>query len=199
MKRRSRCAPVGGVGRFTEDVAGGGGGGVTVSTPGGGGVLAAGYGVRNWLDASVELAAAGFTQATYDDARVMVQGVPASGRVSRSSRVMQLRAGGTLRLGTGWVPTVYLGLGLSARMPTAATLQRDGRGEIVDLTPDGMAADLQLDGCAVVRVGLDHRVNRRWSVGLAADASRTLGVRASPLDVVSAGLSLAYTWYPGWW
>lgn len=188
----------GGVGRFTEDVTGDARG-ATVSTYGGGGEIGAGYGVSNRLDVGAELAAAGFTQATYDAAKVTIMGVPVAGRVTRRTRLAQLRAGATLRLGVAWVPIWYLGVGLSARMPAAAILGRDERGNTLDLTPDGMAAGAQLDVCATTRIGLERRIDRRWSAGVAAEATHTLGLGAPPIDVVSAGISLSYTWYPGWW
>ncbi|HEX8112186.1 MAG TPA: hypothetical protein VF516_30845, partial [Kofleriaceae bacterium] len=104
--------PIGSVGRFTEDVAGDARG-ATASTYGGGGELGLSYGVRNWLDLGAELAAAGFTRATYRDAIVTIMGIPATGRVTRTARLSQLRAGATFRLGLAWVPTVYVGAGLS--------------------------------------------------------------------------------------
>jgi hypothetical protein len=48
-----------------------------------------------------ELGVAGFTQATYDAAKVTIMGVPTSGRVTRTTRLAQLHAGATLRLGVG--------------------------------------------------------------------------------------------------
>jgi hypothetical protein len=190
--------PVGGVGRFTEDVTGGAGG-ATASTYGGGAELGLSYGVQNWLDLEAEFAGAGFTQATYNGAMVTIMGIPATGRVTRTTRVAQLRVGATFRLGLAWVPTVYVGAGPSARIPTAGTLRIDGRGDTLDLTPDGMAAALQFDACVVARLGFEHRIDRRWSVGVVVDASHTLGLGGSPVDLVSAGISLAYTWYPLWW
>jgi hypothetical protein len=189
--------PMGGVGHVTEDVAGAAGG-ASVSTYGGGGEVTVGYGVRNWLDVGGELAVVAFTRATYDAAMVTIMGIPTTGRVTRTMRLTQLRAGATLRLGVAWVPTIYLGAGLSARMPTAGTLRVDNHGDALDLTPDGMAAGVQLDACVVARIGFEHRIDRRWSVGVAMDASRTLGLGAPPVDMVSGGVSLSYTWYPLW-
>jgi hypothetical protein len=190
--------PIAGIGRFTEDVTGGAGG-ASASTSGGGGELGLAYGVRNWLDVSGELAAVGFTAARYDMAKVSVMGVPETGRVTRTSRLAQLRAGASLRLGLAWVPTLYVGAGLSARMPTAAALRTDVRGDTVELTPDGMSAKVQLDACFVARIGIDRRIDRRWSIGAAMEASHTLGLGASTFDLVSAGISIAYTWYPQAW
>lgn len=187
--------PIGIIGRFTESVASDGQD-TAVSTYGGGGAVSVAYGARNWLDVGVELLAAAFLRATYNPAQVTVMGVPTAGRVTRTTRLAQLRVGGTARLGVAWVPTLYVGLGPSMRMPTAGTLRQDVRGDTLNVTPDGMAADTQLDACVVLRVGIDHRLNRRWSIGLAAETNRTLGLGSSPLDLLSVGMSLSYTWYP---
>jgi len=61
-----------------------------------------------------------------------------------------------------------------------------------------MAAGVQLDACIAARIGLEHRIDRRWSAGVAVEASHTLGLGASPVDLVSGGISLSYTWYPPW-
>jgi hypothetical protein len=187
--------PIGGMGRFTESVTGDGRG-TTMAAYGGGAVVSLAYGVRNWLDVGVELAAVAFAQTIYDPAEVTVLGVPETGRVTRTSRLAQLRAGGTLRFGVAWIPTLSLGVGPSVRMPTAGTLRQDIHGDSLDLTADGMSSDAQLDGCVALRVGIEHRLNRRWNIGAAAEASRSVGVGARSFDVVSAGLSLSYTWYP---
>jgi hypothetical protein len=171
----------------------------SASSYGGGGALTAGYGVRNWLDVGAELSAAGFGEVTYDESQVTVMGIRSAGRVTRASRFVQFHMGPTVRLGVAWVPTVYLGVGVSARVPTTATLVRDGRNDPITLVPDGMAAGVQLDACAAARVGFEHRLTPRWSAGVAAGATRTLGFTASPMQVIWAGLSVSYTWYPGWW
>lgn len=186
--------PIGGTARFTEDVAMGGQG-LAASTYRGG--LAAGlaYGVRNWLDVGGELVAASFSEASYDSAMVTITGVPTVGRLTRTSRLAQLRAGATLRLGVGWVPTLYLGMGGNARLPSDAALQGAGQ---TSRTPNNLSATVLFDLAVIGRIGFEHRLDRRWSVGFSIEAVRTAGFGGPPVDMLSAGISGAYTWYPGW-
>jgi hypothetical protein len=188
--------PAGAVGRVAEPVGVAGTGAPVVASVYGGG-LAAGlsYGLRDWLDLGAELEAAGFTRATYDAASVLIENNPFMGRVERTTRAAQLRFGATLRLGVAWVPTVHLGLGLGARQRTAATLRFDDQ-RVLLLTPDDMGASMSVDLVTAVRVGLEHRLDRRWTVGVAAGAGHALGLGAPSLDIFSMNLSLAYTWYP---
>ena len=188
--------PVAGVGLFSENIAPGGGSSAA-STYGGGGEVSMAYGLRNWLDVGAEAIAAAFTKATYDSATVAVHGISTMGRVTRTTRIAQLRAGATLRLGVAWVPVVHLGFGLGARMPTAATLRTDENAR-VDLTPDGMDAGMSVDLCVIARAGLEHRLDRRWSIGVSAEVAHTVGLAGLSADLLSAGVSLSYTWYPLW-
>jgi hypothetical protein len=187
--------PVASVGRFSEDVTRDGRG-TSASTFGAGTAVAVGYGVRNWIDVGAELVAAGFTQAAYDEAQVTVMGSASLGRVTRTSRLVHLHAGPTLRFGVAWVATVYAGVGLGARLPSAGTLLRQG--DPRSYTPDGMAADVEFDAVVAARVGFEHRFHR-WSTGVAAEVTRTLGLGARAVDVVAAGITVSYRWYPGWW
>jgi hypothetical protein len=172
---------------------------VVDSVSGGGLDVGLSYGLRNWLDVGGELGAAGFTRATYDPASVTIGGEPATGHVERTTRAVQLRAGATLRLGVAWVPVVYLGLGVGTRRRTAATIPvQDHQGQPVDLTPDHLTAGFTLDLVTAVRVGLEHRIDRRWTVGVDASASHTMGLGAATLDTLSGSVSLGYTWYALW-
>lgn len=191
--------PVGGVGRVHENVGGNDAAPASASRPVGataysaGGELGVAYGVRNWLDLEGDLVGAGFTQATYDGAWVSLAGAPTMGQVTRTTRVAQLRVGATLRAGVAWVSTLHLGLGLGARMQGAAMLASAGR---PPLTPDGLDTKVALDGAAIVRVGLDHRIDRRWSIGVSAEAVHQAGFGVASIDGISGGLALSYSWYP---
>lgn len=172
---------------------------VVDSVSGGGLDVGLSFGLRNWLDVGGELGVAGFTRAAYDPASVTIEGEPAMGHVERTTRAVQLRAGATLRLGTAWVPVLYLGLGVGTRRRTAATISLpDHLGQRVELTPDHMAAGFTLDLVAAVRVGFEHRITRRWTVGIDASAGHTVGLGASTLDTLSGSISLGYTWYSLW-
>jgi len=192
--------PIGAIGRITEHVENTASGDAAVaSVSGGGGEVGLRYGLRNWLDIGGEIVATGFTQAIYDPATVAVVGNPVMGRLMRTTRLGQLRAGATLRLGISWVPFLRLGLGVGGRALTSATLQDREHARELDVTPDGMNASFAIDVVASLGIGLEHRLDRRWTVGLGADATHAIGLGTPPLDVVSAGVSLSYTWYPLLW
>jgi hypothetical protein len=188
---------IGAVGRATERVQDvGSGDAVATAVYGGGGELGLSYGLRNWLDVGGEVVGAGFGQATYDPVSVPVTGSTAMGRLTRTTRILQLRGGATLRLGVGWVPILHLGLGLGARVLSAATLLDEEHAGSFDVTPDGMNASVAIDIVANARVGLEHRLDRRWTMGVTAEATHAMGFGTQPLDIASIGVSLSYTWYP---
>ena len=162
---------------------------------GGGGVSAGlSWGVRNWLDVGGELAALTLVEARYEGATATVFGVPRMGELSRTSRLAQARAVARLRLGVGWVPAVQLALGVGGRQRSAASLAYDS----AVVAPDGGERELALDAVAGIRLGLDHRITRRWSLGLSAGATACIGIGAPDLQVFDASLSLGYSWYPLW-
>ena len=188
--------PVGAIGRITERAGDVRGGEAVVSRNGGGGEVGLNYGVRNWLDVGGEVVGAAFAQAIYDPVAVTVAGSPAMGHLTRTTRLVQLRAGATLRLGVGWVPTVHLGLGIGGRVLSAGVLHDEEHARTFVVTPDGMSEGVAMEVLACARIGFEHRLDRRWSVGLDAEASYAVGVGTPPLEVAAAGVSLAYTWYP---
>lgn len=162
----------------------------------GGGGLAAGlsWGVRNWLDLGGELAAVSLLEARYDGASARVFDVEHMGELSRTTRLAQLRGVATLRLGVGWVPTIQVALGVGGRQRTAARFAYD----TAVVMPDDGEAELALDAVAGLRLGLAHRLTRRWSLGLSAGATACFGIGAPDLQFFDASLSLGYTWYPLW-
>jgi hypothetical protein len=190
--------PIGALGRIAEDVGGREGGSVAVMRYGGGAELGVAYGLRNWLDIDGGLLGAGFSQAMYDPATVTITGSTAMGRLVRSTRVVQLRAGATFRLGVAWVPSLHLGIGIGSRMRTNATLVDDEHDGAFNVTPDGMGANAAFDFVALARLGFEHRLGARWSVGAHVETARAVGFNTPALDMFSAGLSLGYTWYPTW-
>lgn len=161
---------------------------------GGGGAVALSYGLRNWLDLGGELAAIATTRARYDSAIVEVGGSPTTGTLTRTTRVVQARVGATLRLGVAWVPTLHLAVGVGGRQRTAPTLEVSGD----TVAPDDPGPGFVLDLLATIRIGLDHRLTRRWTIGVAAGATEGLGINAPSLQLVEADLHLVYTWYPLW-
>jgi hypothetical protein len=190
--------PLGAMGRITENVDGAERAAIAAAAYGGGGGIGVAYGLRNWLNIDGEVLGAGFASAAYDPATVMITGSPTMGRLVRTTRLAQLRAGTTLRLGVAWVPTVHLGLGIGGRTRTAATLRDAEHNTTFDVTPDGMNASVALDFVAIAGVGFEHRLDERWSVGVHVEAAHAIGFGSPPLDLFSAGFSVAYTWYPRW-
>jgi hypothetical protein len=191
--------PISAMARVTENVGVGDGAPVARTTRGGGGELALAIGVRNWLDLEGDLVGAAFEPATYTAATAMITGTPETGRLVRATRIAQLRVGATLRLGVVWIPTVHLGLGIGARLLSAADLHFMDSGRQLDVTPDGLGTGFPLDFIAIARIGFEHRSGRHWSVGISAEAMRSAGISTPPLDVVSASLSVSYAWYPDLW
>lgn len=189
--------PVASIAQLNERIGTDGGGLLAATVPGGGLQLGLSYGVHNYLDIGLELAGATSGIATYDPATVTIAEQPNTGRVTRRTMaVAQLRVGATLRLGVAWVPTIYLGVGGGTRLRKAATLVETSQGVPINETPDGLDASSSLDLVAVTRVGLSHRLTRRWSFGAAIGASRVVGIGTTDAATLEGGIDLAYTWYP---
>lgn len=184
--------PVGGVARV-DDV--GAPEPATVAAAGLTGGLA--WGLRNWLDVGAEVLALGMPAARYDGATLPVSNNPQMGTLERTTRLAQLRLGATLRLGVAWVPTLHLGVGAGARQRSAARLTVDAGGGTT-LQPDDEPGGLAFDVVAVARAGLDHRVNRRWTLGVAGGITQCVGLGAPNLQILEATVNVAYSWYPLW-
>jgi hypothetical protein len=63
-------------------------------------------------------------------------------------------------------------------------------------TPDGLGAAWSFDVVTTVRAGLERRLGIHWFVGAGVAVARAAGIGAPSLDVVSVGVSCAYSWYP---
>lgn len=167
-----------------------------VMVGGGGAAGGLSWGVRNWIDLGGEVAVLGLREARYDDATLPVAGNDMPGELARTTRLAQLRATATFRFGVGWVPTVQLALGAGGRVRSAARFRVPSA--TAPVTPDGQDAELAFDAVAAVRLGLDHRLTRRWTIGVSAGATHCLGLGAPDIQVFDASLAVAYTWYPLW-
>ncbi|MBX3156797.1 MAG: hypothetical protein KF773_12395 [Deltaproteobacteria bacterium] len=162
---------------------------------GGGLVTGLSYGVLNWLDIGGEVAVHVTTHATYDTATLQVLGGMQTGELSRTTQLAHVRAGATLRLGVRWVPTLYIGIGAGGRHRSAAQLRTE-RGVFA---PDGQDSAITPDVLGTLRLGLDRRLTRRWSLGICAGATAYYGVTGTPgVQLLEANMSFAYTWYPNW-
>ncbi len=170
-----------------------------VIVPGAGFAGGVSWGVRNWLDVGGELAAGSFGEATYELATLPVGTNPRSGRLSRRTRTAQLRALATVRLGVGWVPTIQLAVGAGARQRSAAELRGQVSQMELLLDPDGEDREVTVDLVTGVRLGLDHRLTRNWTIGASVGAAHCFGFGAPDLQLADATISVAYTWYPVLW
>jgi hypothetical protein len=166
--------------------------------PGGGLAGGLSWGVRNWLDLGGELAVSSFGEATYELATLPVGANPRTGSLSRRTRTMQLRGLATLRLGVGWVPTIQLAAGAGARQRSAARLRTSASQMPLVLVPDGEDAALALDLIAALRIGLDRRLTRRWTIGASVGAAHCFGVGTPDMQVADATISISYNWYHLW-
>ena len=166
-----------------------------LDTQGGGGAVRASWGLRNWLDASVEVGAAGFERNYFGMATLPIRGRLQTGFLDRATRVTYLQPGATLRLGTKWIPTLYVGLGVGGRYQTAAHFHVDVRGTVEHFTPDDMGLGVKLDLVGSVRLGFEHRFDRHWTAGVSAGASHFVGVGMPDLQLMDASVGVAYSWY----
>jgi hypothetical protein len=117
--------------------------GARATVPGAGLAGGPSWGVRNWLDLGGELAASFFAEARYELATLPVGANPRTGRLSRRTRIVQLRGLATLRLGVGWIPTIQLLAGAGARQRSAARLQTQvSQAELVRLRSPCLATDI---------------------------------------------------------
>lgn len=168
------------------------------SVPGGGAAAGLSWGVRNWLDVGLEVGAVALREARYDSATLPVASNDQTGELFRTTRAARAQVGATLRFGVGWVPSLYVGVGAGARQRTDARLRVQVGQGTADLIPDGGEAEWTVDLVATVRAGLDHRINRRWSLGLVAGVTQCIGAGTPDIQMLEGALVLGYRWYPMW-
>jgi hypothetical protein len=166
--------------------------------PGGGLAGGLSVGLRNWLDVGGELAAFAFGEATYALATLPVGANPRTGSLSRRTRTVQVRGAATLRLGVGWVPTIQLAAGAGARLRAAARLETFVSQMPLALVPDGEGAALAIDLIAALRLGLDRRLTRHWTIGASVGAAHCFGLGTPDMQLADATISIAYNWYHLW-
>jgi len=167
--------------------------------PGGGLAGGLSWGLRNWLDVGGELAVSSFGEATYGLATLPVGANPRTGSLSRRTQILQLRGQATLRLGVGWIPTIQLAAGAGARRRSAARLATEVSQMQLALVPDGEDAALALDLVTALRIGLDRRLTRHWTMGSSVGVAHCLGVGVPDMQFADATISLSYNWYHLWW
>lgn len=168
-------------------------GAATARAPLAGLAVRASYATRDRYQYDVALALLRGGAAVFPDHTFTPPGRPAvTGPYRAGNLLTRLDAGLTFRLGVRWIPTARLAAGVQLRRTDAAQVEAEA-GTFVARDPR-----LTVDLVGTVALGLDHRVNRRLIVGVAAGGSLAVptgGTTAHSLEVTVHG---AYYWYPRW-
>lgn len=151
------------------------------------------YGVSNDLDIGGELVALATAMPRFMDTAIIDGGAPYSGPLTRRTDAALMLLGPTWRPGVSWVPVITLAAGGGARYRSDGTFTDTG------ITLDEKRATVALDLAATVRVGIEHRVNRRLVVGAYASALASWGPSAPLLPVAGVSFGFSYVHYPLWW
>jgi hypothetical protein len=150
------------------------------------------YGVSNRLDIGAELMTLTTTTPRLTETTVVDGGAPYHGPFTRRASSALLMLGPTWRYGVSWVPVVSLAVGGGIRYRSA------GRFTDIDLIPNNKHATTALDLAATLRVGMEHRVNRRWTVGAYLSALANWGPAVPVLPLASLSCGVSYVHYPAW-
>jgi len=151
------------------------------------------YGVSNRLDLGGELVTLATASPRFMDTVIIDGGLPVARPLARRTDSALLLLGPTWRSGVSWVPVVTLAAGGGARYRSDGTLTDVG------LTLDDKRASVVLDLAATVRVGVEHRVNRRLVIGGYASGLASWGPSAPLLPMASISVGVSYVNYPLWW
>jgi hypothetical protein len=152
-----------------------------------------GYGVSNELNLGGEVISFASAEARFPEMGLLDGGAPFVAPLKRRTVSTVLLLGPTWRFGVAWTPVVSLGLGGGVRSRSAGTFVDSG------YTPDNKQPATHLDLAASARVGLERRVNRRWTIGAYAAAMANWGPASPFLPAVNVTLGLSYVNYPLWW
>lgn len=156
----------------------------------GGAALGFAYGVTNRLDLGAELVALSTLMPTFD-AAIMSNGFIARGDFRRRSGTTLLLLGPSWRFGAqGWTPVVSAGLGGGVRLRSRGSFSRTG------LVPDDKVELAALDLAVSAKVGLERRLDRRWTFGVYGAALGAWSTRAPLLPIASLSFGLSYVYYP---
>ncbi len=149
------------------------------------------YGLSNRLDVGGELVALGTATSTFADTIVEADGgTTVRGPMTRRAGTALLLLGPTWRFGVSWVPVVTIAVGGGVRYRSA------GRFTETDFVPGEKAMTTVLDLGATARLGFEHRVNRRLTMGAYVSAIGAWSPSAPLLPMVTASVGLSYVHYP---
>lgn len=153
----------------------------------------AGYATRDTFQYDVALAFLRSGAAAFPSHRFTPAGAPpAIGPYSFATTISRVDAGVTFRLGVRWIPTARLAAGLQLRRAGAVTV------DAVPVIADARAPRLDLDLIGTASIGLDHRLDRRWIVGVAAGGSLAVPLGGTTTHTAEITLHAACYWYPRW-
>jgi hypothetical protein len=159
----------------------------------GGVSLGVAYGISNQLDLGAELMTFAVTMPAFHDAPVIIDGGAVyRGPFTRRTEEALLLLGPTWRFGVAWVPVVSLAAGGGARYRT------DGTFTALGLAPADKRGSVGLSLAATARVGLEHRMNRRLTVGAYAAAFTSWSSSAPVLPIATLSMGVSYVHYPLW-
>jgi hypothetical protein len=147
------------------------------------------YGISNQLDLGGEILALQTMPARFAGMAVLDGGAPYHGPLERRTASTLLVVGPTWRFGASWVPVVALAAGGGARFRSAGVLSDLG------IALDERRGSTVVDVAALARVGIEHRVNRRLTVGLYAQGLASWSPSAELLPMASVSLGLSYVRY----
>ena len=180
---------VGGVVRTADADAGD----VTAIAPVAGLAVRASYATRDSSQYDVALTLLRVGDATFPEHTFMPAGrPPVTGPFHVGALTTRLDAGVTLRLGVRWIPTARLAAGVQLRRTGDAVVDSPA-GAVV-----GRGAALAVDAVAATSIGLDHRLNRRLIVGVAAGGALAVSLDGTLTASVEGTVHAAYYWYPRW-
>lgn len=166
--------------------------------PLGGVAVRASYATHNVFQYDASLALLATAGAELESGRFTRPGYPAfTAPYSIATQLARLDGGVTLRLGVEWIPTIRLAGGFQTRR--SGPPQVDTGGGVVSAVADtGRDSDLSIDLVGSVAVGLDHRIDRRFIVGVAVGGSLAVPLGGEAFRTVEITGHAAYYFYPRW-
>ena len=157
----------------------------------GGTMLGVSYGVTNSLDLGAEVSVVGTSLATFKGSTIVYDGsLPLGDGLQRRAMGAYLLLGPTWRKGYDWVRVVTASLGGGMRA------RSEGEFAGTHVRPMEKRAESALDFAALARVGLERRLQRRWTVGGYLSALTAWGPDAPVMPSLSASFGVSYVYYP---
>lgn len=166
------------------------------TAPMGGIALRASYATSNTYQYDVSLSLLATGAAAFPEATFAPPQRPAvTGPYTITSQMTRIDAGVTFRLGVAWIPTVRLAVGGQGRRRGGPVVMDEGS-EVTGEARLGRGTELGFDVVGAATAGVDHRINRRLIVGVAAGACVAVPLGGEPLHTLELTAHAAYYWYP---